>query len=236
MRDAEAFLTGKPGNKPVDPAELEGDRFTALGQFGVDVEYFVASPASTPRYTLRCGEAAEVVGLLGGVWQDLLHLQMPADGAYLVALFPRRRTEPAPSFSALGTGAIIKVSGDFGTDYGFLCGADAEDGAEDVSFRGTAASVQDRKSGLVLSLGAKGEVRYRQYALVGEQAASLSVTGESLIIELPAKHPGATLTMAAPSAWKVADAQKGVRLLRKGATEYTLVIPTSVTLVRMVKG
>ena len=41
-----AFLADKPGEKLLPARELPaGARYTAMGQFGMDVEYFVASPA-----------------------------------------------------------------------------------------------------------------------------------------------------------------------------------------------
>ena len=63
-----------------------GSRYTAIGQFNMDVEFFVASPAGTPRHTLRYGgfNNSRVPE-----YQDLLHLQQPGDGAYYVAIFPR---------------------------------------------------------------------------------------------------------------------------------------------------
>ena len=57
-RDVAKFLADKPGNKCLPARELQGDRFTAVGQLGVDVEYYIASPADTPRHTLRWGAEA----------------------------------------------------------------------------------------------------------------------------------------------------------------------------------
>jgi hypothetical protein len=100
---------------------------------------------------------------------------MPGDGSYNVAFSPRKRNTLAPTFGTLGDGKVIKVSGDFGTDYGFLSAREAPASAEDASFQGTAGSVQDRKSGLVLSLGAKGEVRYNTFGLTAAFPVSLRV-------------------------------------------------------------
>ena len=53
-----AVLAKKPGNRILPARELKGDRFTAIGQLGVDVEYYIASPSDgkdTPRHTLRWG-------------------------------------------------------------------------------------------------------------------------------------------------------------------------------------
>ena len=53
VRDREAFLADRPGDRVAAARPLLGDRFTALGQFDVDVEYYIASPTDTPRATLR---------------------------------------------------------------------------------------------------------------------------------------------------------------------------------------
>ena len=55
VRDLAAFLADKPGHAVRPARQLKGDRFTAIGQLGVDVEYYIASPTNTPRYTLRLG-------------------------------------------------------------------------------------------------------------------------------------------------------------------------------------
>ena len=80
-------------------------------------------------------------------FQDLLHLQLPGDGTYYVAIYPRPREEAAPAFTALDNGKIIKVVSLFGTDYAYLSLADDTATAEGVTFRGTAASVQQRAAG-----------------------------------------------------------------------------------------
>ncbi|MBM4041084.1 MAG: hypothetical protein FJ290_21500 [Planctomycetes bacterium] len=223
----EASRSEKPGNKVVEPREFKGNRFTALGQFGVDVEYFVAVPEDTPRYTLRCGEE------YGGqaVYQDLLHLQLPGDGSYYVALFPRKRAEDVPTFAVLGNGTIIKVSGNFGTDFCFLSGKEAEASGGGVFFRGTAASVQDRKS-LVLSLGAKGEVRYKDYGLAADAGASLRIEAGAAVVEAAA---GRTIRLRAPGEWKVAEPRPGVALTREKDQGFALAFPAGVATVRLVK-
>jgi hypothetical protein len=230
-RNRGAFLTGKPGHQAVEPRVLRGDRFTAVGQFGVDVEYYVAGPTDTPRYALRAGEE------YGGqkVFQDLLHLQRPGDGAYFVALFPRKPDEHVPEFATLGEGLIVKVSGDFGTDYGFLSGTEREARGEGVSFRGTAASVQDRKSGVVLSLGAKGAVRYRDFGLTADHAASLRVGGDELLVEAPAGRRGGPLLLTAPGAWKLAQPPAGLSLAPQADARWALTIPAELPCVKLVK-
>jgi hypothetical protein len=233
VQDLTAFLADKPGHAVRPARELKGDRFTAVGQLGVDVEYYIASPSNTPRYTLRWGE--ELMDWINKLnepeFQDLLHLQMPGDGAYYVAFFPRKRDMPVPVFQTLGDGLIIKTRGEFGTDYGFLSAQEAVASGEAARFRGTGASVQDRKTGRVLALAAKGEVRYETYALTADFAASLRIGEKELILELPEKvldgenalqpmipFPGGAVTVTAPGNWALAHPLPGVTLAKSGQT------------------
>jgi hypothetical protein len=241
-----------PGNQILPARELKGDRFTAIGQLGVDVEYYVASPADgkdTPRHTLRWGTDMFdwANKLKQPEYQDLLHLQMPGDGAYVVAFFPRKRQTPAPTFTALGDGTIIKVSGDFGTDYGFLSALPAAAASgEGVSFQGTAASVQDRQDRLVLALGAKGEVGCKHYRLSADFPVALRVREGELTVELPQglqppafelmqPFPGGTVTVGAPGAWALAKPLPGVKLT-SSAAGFVLEVPAGLKAVTVVKG
>ncbi|OPZ81301.1 MAG: hypothetical protein BWY76_03074 [bacterium ADurb.Bin429] len=272
VRDVDAILAGRPTEtltpdpdggmdaKPNAPEgakswnailpsrELEGNRFTAIGQLGVDVEYYIASPTNTPRHTLRWGTdwiVAQTNKHERPEYQDLLHLQMPGDGTYFVAFYPRKRDMPAPEFSTLGEGTIIKVKGTFGTDFGFLSATEANATGEETAFHGTAASVQDRKTGLVLSLAAKGSVRYKGYGLAAEVPAALRVKAQELTVDLPAglqppafelmkPFPGATLSLTAPGAWKLAKPQPGVTLERK-EDGYVLTVPVGCRAVSLVR-
>ena len=218
-----------PAGRQILPARrLEGDRFIARGQFGVDVEYFIASPADTPRHTLRWGTTYEPhrcswhpLSMLAdnyAEYRDLLHLQLPGDGAYFVAFYPHRAEERAPEFATLDEGRIIRVTGAWGMDYGFLAATEAQAQADGVAFRGTAASVQDRRTGLVLSLGAPGEIRYGDHGLAADCAAGLRVGEEALTLDLPEPVTGGTVTVSAPGAWAPAEARAGVALGSGGAS------------------
>jgi hypothetical protein len=236
VKDVPAFLADKPGNTIVPAHELKGDRFTALGQLGVDVEYYIASPTDTPRYTLRWGTdmiVSTTNKLAQPEYQDLLHLQLPGDGAYYVAFYPRKRAWAVPAFSTLGDGLIIKVSGDFGTDYGFLSALDATAAGDGASFRGTAGSVQNRADRLVLALGAPGEVSYKGYGVAGEQAANLRVGDRTLTVELPADHSATTLTLTAPGGWALQAPATGVALTTAARGRYALTVPKEVARVML---
>ncbi|HEY3416908.1 MAG TPA: hypothetical protein VGM23_08500 [Armatimonadota bacterium] len=239
VRDVKTFLADKPGNKEMPARELKSERhkegrFTAVGQFDVDTEFFVASPNAGPFYTLRWGKEYHYSPIhMFSEYQDLFHLQLPGDGAYYVAVFPRKRNEPVPEFDVLSdNNAIIKVSGDFGTDLGFLYDTVCDARGGGAFFHGTAASIQDRKDGLTLSLGAPGTVRYKDVELTAPTPASLWAGERTMSIDLPAAHTGTTITLAAP--WVLVNMDKRVTLKEKEGG-YTITIPKGVDHIVLVK-
>jgi len=235
VQDLDSFLSDKPGDAVSPPRQLHGDRFTAIGQWDVDVEYYVASPANTPRYTLRYGTTyAYPVGGLRE-YQDLLHLQLPGDGHYLVAMFPRFRSQPVPRFETLGEGTVMKVEGEFGTDYAFLSDQYASAEAEEARFEGTAACVQDRKGGIVLGLGAKGDVHYGRTSLSCHQAVSVRLYGKQQAeIMLPSEDEGREVHLALHGPYKLAEGTPdSVQLTIAKGRFHQIRVPAGIERVRM---
>ena len=235
--DRTKFLADAPGDKILGPRVLRGDRFTAVGQFGMDLEYYVASPAGTPRHTLRYGltpSAADVPRF--SEYQDLLQLTLPGDGSYYVALFPRRPDENIPAFATSPDGRVITIRGDWGTDYAFLSKDPTTATVADFSFEGTAASIQNRGTGLVLALGGSGKVTAtgKRVALTAPFGASLRVGSAALNIEMPADHPAGEIVVAAPGPWKLREG-RGVTLTQEPAGVYRLDIPAGQTVVELIK-
>jgi len=222
-------------DEPSSPRTLRGDRFTAIGQFGVDVDFYIASPTETPRHTLRWGKTYDYSPINGfSEFQDLLHVQMQGDGAYYVVVFPRKRNEGAPQFQTMGRGHIVKVSGDFGADYAFLASPATEIEDREVIFRGTVASVQDRADGLSLSLGAEGEVRYGEYGIAARSAASLRVTPGVLGLHIGHGQEETEITLRAPGAWAI-DSAGGVSLRSNENAHHVVKAPAGVTEIRLTK-
>jgi hypothetical protein len=234
--DREAFLNDAPGKAIVAPQLLSGDRFTALGSWGIDLEYYVAAPTDTSRHTLHWGKNWKVSRPWGVTqYQDLLHLQREDDGVYYVALFPRKTATPTPEFTRLADGKIIKVNGTFGTDYGFLSAREAEATTDAVCFRGTAGTVQDRAAQPVLALGAAGSVAYGEYAITSRAAATLRVLPETLILQFPANHERVSLLLRAPGRLHLFESQRGVDLTRSLNDIWRLTVPTHVTRLTVAK-
>jgi hypothetical protein len=232
-KDRDAFLKDKPGANVAPLRTLAGDRFTALGQFDVDTEYYVASPSDTPRYTLRYGVVGSAYGTNNfSEFQDLLHLQLMGDGCYFVAVVPKPRAEAAPSFATLAGGTVIKLAGGFGTDYCFLAKESAKAEAGEASFEGTCAAVQARKEAATLVLAAPGTVRYQDFGLAAPVPASLGLLPQQAVLSLPAGSPGGEVTLQCPGRWSLAKGQGNASISKRGKS-YLLTVPAgtrSVTL------
>ncbi len=213
LRDLEGLLSAKPGAAAVAAHRLEGDRFTAVGRFEVDVDYYVAAPRDTERWTMRWGQRYVDYGVQGQDYRDLLQLRREGDGDYFVVMFPRFREQTPPEFRTLGEGAVVRIEGGFGTDHCFLPAEEAEVHVGRLRFRGTAGSVQDRAGARVLALGAAGEVDAEQWGIAAAQAASLRVEPGRLMVHLPYDdEDGAALTLRAPGRWKPASGPRGLTL------------------------
>jgi len=213
VQDLEAFLANRPGKAAVEAHAMEGDRFTAVGRFGVDVDYYIAGPRDTERWTMRWGQRYVDYSVAGEDYRDLMQLRLDGDGEYFVVMFPRLREEAEPKFATLGEETVVKIIGDFGTDYCFLSGEKAEVTVEEVHFRGEAGSVQDRAGVKVLATGVGGEVRYGAWGISSPQAASLRVETGRLVVRLSYdQEDGGTVTLQTAGQWKPAAGQAGVTL------------------------
>ncbi len=191
---------------PTDVQELFGDSFTAIGQLGVDTDFFIASPhpgEKSPRHTLRWGTTYTHFANMPE-FQDLLHIQMPGSGAYYVVAFPRDRAQPPPTFERLAGDAIIKISGNFGADY--LYASQPKQSASDntgnigLNFNTTAGSIQERPGYTSLSLAAPGTITFKGITLQSPSPATLTLTNTSIQITTPQDQPIQTLTYTLPAA------------------------------------
>jgi len=146
-----------------------------------------------------------------------------------VVLFPRRREERAPAFQTLAEGKIIQIRGDFGMDHVFVAAHEQTATADGIAFLGTAASVQDRPGGLLLALGARGEVGCREYRLLAGGAASLHVAPATLTVEAAGTGK---VVITAPGAWVLEDQRPNIALAREG-NRLVLSLPAGVGPVKL---
>jgi len=209
--DAECLLADNAGKTSIDATPLTGDRFTAVGRFDIDMEYYIASPRDTQRWTMRWGQRYVDYGVQGEDYRDLLQLRLDGNGEYFVVMFPHFRSEAAPEFTTLGDGAVIKVTGEFGVDYCFLPSKAAEVTIGDVFFQGEVGSVQERGEVTVLATGSAGRVRYGAWGISASQAASVRVEAARLVVHLPyASQDGGEVALRTVGQWKPASGQAGV--------------------------
>ena len=124
---------------------LEGDRFSARGQFGIDLDFFVAAPQDSPRHTLRWGRRQENPPPAIDEYQDLLHLQLAGKGGYLVFLCPRPRERKPPSFETLAPG-VVRVQGDWGEDIVFLDTKDVAYRQDGIAINAPAGLIRRNRS------------------------------------------------------------------------------------------
>jgi len=200
------------GPKVVPLRELAGNRLTALGQFGVDCEYYIASPTNTPRYTLRWGGKQSGYGLRGNYpeYQDLMHLQLPGKGTYFICMYPKTPDQVAPRFETLGGGTVIRIQAPGLDDYCFLSSTERPVSAGDAAFSGTSASVQNRADGLTLMLGAPGEVSYNAYSLHAPSPVAITIAPGMATIRRDAAVDGLEVSCVLPGAQELTATSDGL--------------------------
>ena len=194
---SDGFLGNAPGNAPASAGELQveqrllagedisnssaparelnGDRFTARGQYDVDLDFFVAEPTDTPRHTMRYGGSHREYAVNLTEFQDVLHLQNPGKGRYYVAIVPRSgETKPA-QFERLADGQIIRVVADSGTDYLLLSREPVQAVYPDkgIAFDTAAGAIRERENGFALILHAPGSLKFEQTTLLADGPAQL---------------------------------------------------------------
>ena len=205
------------------------------------MEYYIATPTDTPRHTLRWGTVYKpercpwhplsVLQDNYPDYRDLLHLQLPGDGSYFVAFYPRRRKEQMPVFSSLAGGAIIQVRSGCRTDFGFLSETERTAAQGEIAFRGTAASLQFRSGEAVYNLGAAGEIRNGSCRFAADGPASLRLFPGKAEMQLPHGHPGTRLQLSLPKGEWCLETVPTVHDIASITPdgEYTLRIPAALT-------
>jgi len=94
--------------------------------------------------------------------------------------------------------------------------------------------VGSNRNGLVLSLAAKGRIRFGDYGIASDNPATLRVGKDQLVVELHRYHGGQTVALTVPNRWRLSDAAEGTRL-SETAKGYALVVPQGTVRVRLVQ-
>ena len=156
---------------------------------------------------------------------DLLHLQRGDDGAYVVAIHPRRQDESVPDFASFAAGKVVRVHSPNGVEYGFLSEDDADVMADDVRFRGRAAVFSEHGDSVRVTLAAKGGVRTTLRGLIGEEypfevaatdAVDVLVTADDVLVTLPAVEGSMSVRVSVPPGWQGPNDADGLSVKRDG--------------------
>jgi hypothetical protein len=131
-----------------------------------------------------------------------------------------------PVFTTLGNGTVIKVTGDFGTDYGFLTADPLTVTAEAVIFTGTSASAQVRKAEYILSLGAAGSININNLGVQSDAPVSARFSAGRVILDFPTDHPEQTVILWTP---KKPISPAGIKCLPDPAGGMRMVIPAGLS-------
>jgi hypothetical protein len=216
--------TGESG-----PRKLSGNLLVAAGQAGLDLQYFIAAPADSPRQTITYATPPPLPE-----HQDLLHLQLPGDGCYFVAMYPHMHDEEGAEFAPFGDGNIIQVRGSFGTDYVYLADRPGESGSDELGFKGLAGLIQDRVGHAVLSLGQGGEVHLREMSLKAPIGCSALIDRGACTLSFSARHDEATVTLGPGGNWKITQGD-GAKLTKPGEGAIEVTVPAGLTTVKLLR-
>jgi len=224
---------GKPspahgkGNLPF--TSLPGDRFTAQGQFGVDVDSFVASPQAGSAFTLRYGTEGEAYGIKKfSEYQDALVLRLPGDGDYFVILAPRLADSEPVRFGRSEDGHVITLKTGSDISAFFLSAENTSASWDGTTFRGTAGVFRKSGSDFYLALGSEGEVSGLGESLIASGPLAFSGSGNNARLETPASWPGGSVRLA--NHWKrqnATGAEGGELTLPAGAQTIELTKTTN---------
>jgi hypothetical protein len=143
---------------------VNGAQALVVGKEDVDMDVFFVSPQgvtlTTESKTRTSGSGMAPNWSWGpmtttqiGLIADETHV-----GAYTVVLYPRLKTDPPPTVTALAQGRGVKVTQAAGVDYVFLSDKPFTYDEGDVHFEGLAGMAQLRGSEVVLAMGSGGKI------------------------------------------------------------------------------
>ena len=91
-----------------------------------------------------------------------------------------------------------------------------------------AGLVQDRSDGLVLALASRGEVTYKGHKLVSNDAASMSVEGDKIVLAIAGNGSRGVVAMVSLPGGRSPGSSGAVNPVRVGDGSYRIVVPQGV--------
>ena len=167
-------------DKPLVP---DGDVVRMTGKGDVDLDIWFASDWAKRLPSVKTVSSTVTVikgALIKQGWtpdnltqQALCFDKIPTNASPIFCvLYPRLRTEQAPTFTQLADGHGVRIDSPSGTDYVFLAPAAIKYAQDRIQFEGTAGTIQVRGKAVTLTLGAAGTLRYGDKTLTDTKAAS----------------------------------------------------------------
>ena len=160
-----------------------------VGKDDVDTDVYFAAP-NAPKLTTeektRQTYGLDSEGKYGIAKPTRTGLIADADGqgdapAFATVIFPRLKTEKAPTFTSLAEGKVIQVQSGDTTDYVFLSNEPFTFKQGTISFEGTAGLLRLRGDKATLTLGAGGKLSARGQSIEKKATAPVRVAAANLI-------------------------------------------------------
>jgi len=156
------------------------------GREDVDADVFFAAPVNPSLTTVPTTRTAnyglDPNGRPGKLDSTQIGLTATLEREKLlnVVVYPRLKTEPAPTFASLADGRGVQIKHLAGVDYAFLSPTPIKFKQDDVEFEGTVGAIQIRNGKPILSLGAAGRIAAAGKVL---QEGSVSAVGPVNLLE-----------------------------------------------------
>jgi len=203
-----------------------GNRAHATGQFGVDMELYVAQPSRPILGTWHFEHTN-----WGGEKQLCLRVSQPDGKPFLTVLYPRRPAEPMPAFATLANGDGVKITLPASTDYAFLAPKPVNYRSGKVAFAGTAGYLRVAPNYALAVLSDAGSVTINGVTLRTGAAASMHIAGKGIQVQTDGAAQTLTVSGRYPQKQVRLDGNVISATLRKGilaiaipAGEHTLTL------------
>ncbi|MCF7853160.1 MAG: hypothetical protein K9N51_00060 [Candidatus Pacebacteria bacterium] len=181
--------------------------FSATGQFGVDLDCFIAAPADTPRHTLRYERKYSYVKkLLQGFVdaQDLLQVEVPDGQSCFAALVPRYHDDAPPAIETFADGRVIRLKRETATFYAVLADQDADVQDETVRCTGPTGLVRQTDDATTLSILSGGHLRFADYGVRSTEATDVEITADRVTVRVPYRKASTrVIDLCLPGDWEL---------------------------------